>query len=58
MIYKEDEIKIHPNLIINYKFNDKDRKHFPDLCIPKENTIIEVKSEFTYFQKYSKTIIC
>lgn len=56
MIYKEDEIEIHPNLIINYKFNDKDKKHYPDLFLPKENTIIEVKSEFTYFISEDKNI--
>lgn len=56
MIYKEEEIDIHPNLIINYKLDDKNRKHYPDIFIPKENTIVEVKSKFTYFNCEEKNI--
>lgn len=53
--YKEEEIDIHPNLIINYKLEDKDRKHYPDIYIQKDNLIIEVKSNWTYNTTYKSS---
>lgn len=48
LTYSEDEIIIHPKICIKYKFDGKNRRHKPDLYIPRENRIIEVKSPFTY----------
>lgn len=53
--YNEEEIDIHPNLIINYKLEDKDRKHYPDIYIQKDNLIIEVKSIWTYNTTYKSS---
>lgn len=47
-LYDETEIDIHPDLIIDYIFEEKYRKHYPDIFVPKENLVIEVKSKFTY----------
>lgn len=40
--------------IFDYEQNGKARKYFPDIYIPKENLIIEVKSPYTY-KKYLET---
>lgn len=45
--YKYEDIEIEPFSII-YKFKNKEHHHFPDIYIPKENKIIEVKSDYTY----------
>ena len=45
------EIECHENVpTVYYFFNDKKRKHFPDIFIKNENRIIEVKSEFTLYE--------
>ena len=45
--YKYNNIKIE-GIVINYIFNNKKCKHFPDIYIQKENKVIEVKSIRTY----------
>lgn len=40
--------------IITYHFNNRNRKHFPDLFIPSKNLIIEVKSPFTFERERDK----
>ena len=40
--------------IIAYHFNNRNRKHFPDLFIPSKNLIIEVKSPFTFERERDK----
>lgn len=48
--YKESEIIVDRNLIPKFMYKTKDNKnhrYFPDIYIPKENLIIEVKSEWT-----------
>jgi len=48
--YKEDEIVTETNLIpkIKYqKYDGIDHTYFPDIFVPKDNLIIEVKSEYT-----------
>lgn len=40
--------------VIDYKFAGRRRKHFPDLYIPSENLIIEVKSPFTFEREKNK----
>jgi hypothetical protein len=54
MKHSKSKIDIHPELIINYILDGKERKHYPDIFIPKENLIIEVKSKFTYFKYVAK----
>lgn len=47
----EDEIVVASSgsvPIISYKYLGKMRKHFPDLYIPKQNRLIEVKSIWTF----------
>ena len=48
--YNEEQIKTERNdmPIINYIFNDKTKRYFPDIYIPHKNTIIEVKSKWIY----------
>lgn len=49
-LYSEDDIKTNRSEIprIEYKSHDKTKYYFPDIYLPKENKIIEVKSEWTY----------
>jgi hypothetical protein len=51
--YTEDEIKTNRFDIprIEYCIDTKKRYYFPDIFIPKENKIIEVKSDWTYRSK-------
>lgn len=48
--YNEEDIKTDRKDIprITYTANDKTRYYFPDIYIPSENKIIEVKSTWTY----------
>lgn len=47
--YKFEEIKIGKDVpSIDYLYNNKKCRYFPDIFIPKENLIIEVKSDYTY----------
>jgi hypothetical protein len=53
-IYHESEILVGDSApIINYYDRKKDRKHYPDIFIPKENRIIEVKTTFTLIKTKS-----
>jgi hypothetical protein len=49
-VYDEKEIFVETNEIpsFNYIFNGKNSVYYPDIYIPKENLIIEVKSIYTY----------
>jgi hypothetical protein len=51
--YKEDDIKTERKEVprITYTVNNKQRYYFPDIYIPSENKIIEVKSTWTYKSK-------
>ena len=42
--------------IINYYYENKVRKYYPDFYIKNTNTIIEIKSEYTYKNQYNKNI--
>jgi len=49
--YKPSDIKVQSTKEIpkiKYKYNGKERTHYPDIYIPKENKLIEVKSLFTF----------
>ncbi len=48
--YNEEQIKTEriDMPIINYTFNDKTKRYFPDIYIPDKKLIIEVKSEWIY----------
>jgi hypothetical protein len=49
-LYSEDEIKTDRKKVprIPYEISGKKRYHFPDIFIPHENKLIEVKSTWTY----------
>lgn len=49
-IFKEEDIVIGKNKMpeIWYKIDNRNHRYFPDIYIPKENLIIEVKCEWTY----------
>ena len=49
-VYIEDEIKTDRKDVprIEYEINNKKKYHFPDIFIPHENKLIEVKSTWTY----------
>ena len=48
-IFNEDEIVVGDGVpVIDYIDGMKNRKYYPDIFIPSINTIIEVKSDFTY----------
>jgi hypothetical protein len=48
--YLEEQLVLDRDLIpiIKYEFENKSRVYFPDIFIPHENKIIEVKSTWTY----------
>lgn len=48
--YHEDEIDVHDEVptITYYTPDGKEHRYFPDIHIPSENLIIEVKSQYTY----------
>jgi hypothetical protein len=49
-IYNEEDVITcgQMPIIIPYIFNNKNKNYFPDIFIPKENKIIEIKSTWTY----------
>ena len=51
--YAEENIKTDRKDIprIKYQVNEKDKYYFPDIYLPTTNTIIEVKSTWTYKSK-------
>jgi len=46
--FSEDDLDIHPNISIPYIHKNKKRRYLPDILIKSSNTIIEVKSTWTY----------
>jgi len=48
--YSDNDIIIGKSIVpqINYTYNDNKKVYYPDIYIPKENKIIEVKSTWTY----------
>lgn len=54
--YKFEDIKIE-GIRIDYIFENKKRVHIPDIYIPHENLIIEVKSDWTYKRYEKKNLI-
>ena len=46
--FDEDDIDVHPDFVIPYIHNGKNRRYLPDIYIKSINTIIEVKSTWTY----------
>ena len=57
-IYKEDEIYTQRKDVprISYIFNDKISYYFPDIWIPKDNLIIEVKSPWTFQLHFNRVM--
>ncbi len=56
-LYEENEIKIHTDVpTIKYILDGIQRFHYPDIFIPKENLIIEVKSGYTLVADRQKNI--
>jgi hypothetical protein len=56
--YKEDDIKTGVlNIpLIEYILENKNRIYFPDIFIPSENKIIEVKSDWTFIKDFEKNL--
>jgi hypothetical protein len=56
--YLEDQLILDRDLIptIKYEFENKSRVYFPDIFIPHENKIIEVKSIWTYDKDLEKNL--
>lgn len=42
--------------VIEYEFNGKCRKYFPDIFIKSKNLLIEVKSTYTFFKEHDKNM--
>ena len=57
--YTEDSIIINLKLMPKIWYNEDNIKHryYPDIYIPKENLIIEVKSTFTYNRHLGKNLL-
>jgi hypothetical protein len=58
-IYTEDQIKVERKNVprIKYADGEKTRYHFPDVFIPHENKIVEVKSTWTYRSKGDNVLL-
>lgn len=54
--YLEVDIQLTNRKAINYSFNNKISYYHPDIIIPKENRIIEVKSKYWFEREYDKNI--
>jgi hypothetical protein len=56
--YSEDQILNSKSEmpLIKYKYKNINRRYFPDIYIPKDNKIIEVKSIWTYKRDLIKNI--
>ena len=59
--YNENEIYTDHNERIKmpevwYNFEEKTRRYYPDIFIPKDNLIIEVKSRYTYDKQKEKNL--
>jgi hypothetical protein len=57
--YKEDEIKLQRSEVpvIWYEHSGKNKRYFTDFFIPKDNILIEIKSEYTYKKELIKNIL-
>ena len=49
-LFKEEDIIVDRKLLpkIWYNYQNKNRRYYPDLMVISNNTIVEVKSEYTY----------
>ena len=57
-MYNEDEIITKTKDIPRISYvDDKVRYYFPDIYIPKDNLIIEVKSDYTYKSQIQKNLL-
>ncbi len=56
--YSYQEVKTSPSdmPVIMYLFEDETHRYYPDIFIPKENTIIEVKSDYTLEKELDKNV--
>jgi hypothetical protein len=56
--YEEEEIETDPDKIptISYKFEGTYHTYYPDIFIKSEETLIEVKSYFTWNREYNKNL--
>jgi hypothetical protein len=55
-IYNENEISFNIP-IFNYIENNRKHKYYPDIYIPVEKLIIEVKSDYTFYSQYEKNLL-
>lgn len=59
--YSEFDIISHPTQDtvgkFYYEYNNTDHRYYPDFFIPKENLIIEVKSDYLYFRDLQINLI-
>ena len=58
-VYTEDQIKTGPKNVprIQYEANGKEHYHYPDIWIPHENKIIEVKGTWTFECKADNVLL-
>ena len=58
-IYTEDQLKTERKNVprVQYEVNGKKRYHFPDIFIPHENKLVEVKSTWTYKAKHDNVLL-
>lgn len=59
--YNEDELIFNKSLMPRFTYQDpinlKTRRYYPDIYIPKDRLIIEVKSEYTLSRNYENTLL-
>lgn len=58
-VYTEDQLKTGVKNVprIQYEVNGKKRYHFPDIFIPHENKLVEVKSTWTFKNKADNVLL-
>jgi hypothetical protein len=54
--YSEDQIQVTGRKGFKYVFEGKERIYHPDIIIPHENRVIEVKSKYWYERELSKNL--
>jgi predicted nucleic-acid-binding protein len=55
---QEDDLTNHRKdmPVIQYEFNGKQKKYFPDMLIKSQNLLIEVKSSYTFSKEFDKNM--
>ena len=54
---ENNNIKVEKHTPIEYKYNLKSRKYFPDFYLPTYNLIVEIKSSYYYEKEKDRNLL-